>query len=250
VSGLFLVNLAFCHDDPNNPRGDLGDVSSLAQSLAQDGQQQPLQLIPLGGGHYQIHEGHRRKAALLRLGEQAGKAIERRFHNDVDRVISQGVIHLHSEPWSPMAWARWLHRLSFEMPAGQNLDRHQLAHRTGRSPAWVRDTLALFHLTPAEQDALEAGKLTRAEALLRLAGRRAARDGAAAPRTKTKTALAGTYFSKNHQLATQVAVRCASNGLDHVGRPKIGGVGCGECWENTIRDDALTTVPRPVLAAA
>jgi hypothetical protein len=47
-----------------------------------------------------------------------------------------------------------------------------------------------------------------------------------------------------------VKTRCASYSKEHTARMKIGGVGCGQCWEDTIRDDAIAAAVRPMLAAA
>jgi ParB/RepB/Spo0J family partition protein len=251
VSGLFLVDIELIDDDPLNPRGaDVGDVGDLKQSIAQDGLQDPVQLIQKRGGRWQMHEGHRRKKAHIELGEKQIKAIKRTFRNELDRVISQGVQHLHAKEYSPMAWARYLHRLCFEMPPGQNLDRDQVAHRIGRHPNWVRDTMALYHLTDKEQRDVDAGRLTRKEALRRLAVRRAANTGKPAPTApRPRSAPAGSYFNGQHPLAEQVAARCASGGLEHAARPKIGRVGCGPCWEDVIGDNARVARTQVVLAA-
>ncbi len=45
------------------------------------------------------------------------------------------------------------------------------------------------------------------------------------------------YFSYEHPLAKRVRDRC-----DHTTRPKVGQMGCGQCWEEAIRDHALTSV--------
>lgn len=252
MSGLIRVDLDLIDDDPRNPRGDVGDVSDLKLSLAQDGQQDAIHVIAQGNGRYLLHEGHRRKKALLELGENQAKAVLRRFHSDLDRLVSQGVMHTHSVDWDPMAWATYLYRLFTD----HNLNRHQIAHRLGRTPNWVRDTMSFVHLRPFEQQQLAARQMTRTEALRRLNTRRAARDGRPAPAPKTTTGRVPRprkpadepRLNSDHQLAEQVAARCASGGPEHAARPKIGGVGCGFCWESVIVADARAA--RPTLVAA
>jgi ParB/RepB/Spo0J family partition protein len=252
VSGLFLVDIDLIDIDPDNPRGaDLGDLTDLELTIAQDGLQNPVQLIQKPRGRWSLHEGHRRLEVHRRLGEKQIKAIKRTFRSELDRVISQGVLHAHAKDYAPTAWSRYLHRLCFEMPPGQNLKREQIAHRIGRSPNWVRDTMSFtYHLTEREQRDLDAGKISRAEALHRIANRRAIRDGRTAPAPRTTRAPAGSYFGTGHRLAKQVAHYCASQGIGHTGPRKIGGVGCGPCWEHVIGADARAAAAPPVLVAA
>lgn len=259
-----LVDLAFIDEDPHNPRGDVGDVTDLKQSIAQDGQQDPLHLIPQGNGRYFLHEGHRRREAIAQLNADPdrlgpplkAKAIERHFTDDLSRLISQGNMHAHRKNWDPMAWSRYLNRLFEE----HKLLDQAIARRLGVSQNFVREHLSFMHLHDYEQRALERGEITRKEALHRLAVRRAERDGTPLPATKkaaakktpaTKTARSADdpYLTHTHRLAETVAARCATGGLEHAARPKIGGVGCGQCWEDAIRDDATTAVSSPVLAA-
>lgn len=260
ASGLFWVDFSLIDEDPVNPRGDVGDVTALKLSIARNGQEDPIQVIPQGNGRFWLHEGHRRRKALMELGEQGAKGIERRFGTDRARVISQGVLHLHRKTFDPMAWARYCHRLCWEF----KMNRAEIADALGMSPVWVRDHLSFMQLLPAEQQALESGKMTRAEALLRLRTRRAVRDGhepaadqshkaappaAAVPAQRSRRRPAESHFNAGHKLAHLVADRCASRGADHAARPRIGDVGCGQCWEEEIRVDALA-VAAPALAAA
>jgi ParB/RepB/Spo0J family partition protein len=254
--GLFLVDLNLIDEDPRNPRGEVGDVSDLMQALRERGKQEdPMHLIPQGNGRFYVHEGHRRLKAMRAIGWTQGKAIERQFSSQLDALLSQGQMHAHRKNFDPMAWARYCHRLFFE----HNLTREDIARLLGVGQGWVRDHIAFMHLEPWEQRALQNGEMTKAEASRRLADRRAMRDGR--PPTAKKTAVVpaqrtgdqapapAPHFSGQHPLAEQVAVRCASGGLQHAGQPKIGGVGCGLCWEDVIRADALTSA-RPTLVAA
>jgi ParB/RepB/Spo0J family partition protein len=245
------INLDLIDDDPRNPRGPVGDVTALKLSIAQDGQQNPIQVIPQGNGRYWLHEGHRRKKALTELGAKTAQAVECRYDTDLDRLVSQAVQHAHACDWDPMAWARYLYRLFSE----HNLDRYQIAHRIAKSPNWVRDTLSFTHLTGEEQRQLAAGAMTRAEALRRLADRRAVRDGRPAPATRPavpqqRSGGREPHLNNDHRLAGQVTARCAAAGPSHAARPRIGTVGCGACWEAVIAADAVTRATRPALASA
>lgn len=247
MAGLFLVELTLIDVDPENPRGEIDDVSDLKQSLQHNGQQDPIQVIVKGDGRYGLHEGHRRVQALTEIGETHAKAITRTFRSDLERRLSQGAMHAHRRDFDPMAWSRYLNRLFWD----DKLTREQIAVQLGVSQGWVREHLSFVHLKPSEQADLQSGDMSRKEALSRLAARRAARDGR--PDTTTTTVpgqpRTNSYFNGGHPLAEQVAIRCAAAGLTHAGSTKIGGMGCGRCWEDVIRADALTAA-RPALAAA
>ena len=54
----------------------------------------------------------------------------------------------------------------------------------------------------------------------------------ARPVGRPKGAKTKPYFGDQHPLARTVRAVCG-----HRGSPKVGGVGCGPCWENVIRAD-------------
>lgn len=259
MPALPLVELALVDEDPRNPRGDLGDLTALKMSIAQSGLLEPLELIARPNGRYFLHEGHRRRQALLDLGEQHAPWIEVHFDSELDRLYGQGAIHLHRKSFNPMAWARYCRRL---WDAPHNQTRDQIAMRLGVSTNFVRDHLAFMHLLPYEQHALERGEMTRKEALRHLTDRRDMRDGRPPTPAKTAPAKKATkpaapttrpagepHLNDGHRLAAGVTARCTSAGREHATRPKIGGVGCGQCWEEGIRDDALSTVNLALAAA-
>jgi len=251
---VFLVDLDLVDDDPDNPRGEVGDVSDLKQSLLERGQEDPIHLVRKADGRYLLHEGHRRRKAFKELGWKKAMAVPRRFDSELERLLSQGTMHVHRKNFGPMAWARYCHRLFWQ----HKQTREDIARQLGVSQAWVRDHISFMTLLDWEQRALERGDMTRADALRRAADHRAERDGKPpAKAKKTASATAKTpraggepHLNGQHQLAEQVAARCASRGVEHAARPKIGGVGCGQCWEDVIRADALTTARSDLALAA
>ena len=244
---ILFVKFDLIDEDPHNPRGEieLVDVAALKASLEQDGIQDPVQLIPKDNGRYWLHDGHRRMRAEIEAGNVGTLALIRRFKSDLDRVISQGIMHTHAVNWDAMAWSRYLYRLFSEY----NLSRWQIARRLALHPNWVRDTMSFVRLNPDEQRDLARGEMTRKEALRRLKNRRDKQAGRTTtnpapfvPRQRKPTGEPN--LNGEHRLAEQVAARCASGGLEHAAHPKIGGVGCGFCWEQVIAADAIATATR------
>ncbi len=247
-----FVNLSLIDVDPDNPRGyfDASDVREMIVSLRAVGQQEPVQLIPQANGRFLLHEGARRLTAMRQLGWTEVWYIERHFASDRERWLSQGTMHIHRANFGEMAWARYLHRLYWQA----QMNRQEIAFHLGRSQRWVRQTMSLVYLKDTEQQALTAGLLTKGEALLRLDTRRALKNGTPQPPAPTPAPKVPrqreAHLTGRHPLGQDVKTRCASSGHGTLGRPMIGGVGCGECWEHTIRVDALAAAARPALAAA
>lgn len=122
------------------------------------------------------------------------------------------------------------------------LSRADVARRVGRHVNTVASRLALLSLSPAEQEEIRTGAVSVAHVLGRVSAERqqerlrAGGRGQGRPKgVKTKP-----YFGDTHPLAHAVRTSC-----DHRGVPKVGGVGCGECWESAIRAAAATTVGAP-----
>ena len=65
---VVLVPLAQCHESGHQRRENLGDVAALAASIEAAGQLNPALLLRMGEDDYEILAGHRRAAALRKLG--------------------------------------------------------------------------------------------------------------------------------------------------------------------------------------
>lgn len=130
-----------------NARGHLGEVDELALSLKVLGLQKPLIVFPRPGGGYDLLDGHRRHAAALKAGLPTVEVVVRADPGEAGRLQAQLAMETHSKAFDPMAEARALHTLMFT----HGLSREQISRTVGRTPAWVRDRIALVHLKPAEQ---------------------------------------------------------------------------------------------------
>jgi len=172
VSTVLRIPLDLIEPGPN-ARGPVGDVDELAASLRAVGQELPVIVEQLPEGRFRLIDGHRRHAAANQAGVRHLDAVVRRPPGDAERILRQLAISTHTKAFDPMAEAAALHRLMFH----ERMTREEIARLVGRSPGWVRDRIALVHLTPTEQSEVRTGRLSVAEATLRLKGRREARDG-------------------------------------------------------------------------
>lgn len=240
VAVTAVVRIGLDHIQPGpNARGRLGDVDELAASLRSIGQQVPVLVEQLDGGGFALIDGHRRLAAARKARIDHLDAVVRVTRDDADRTIRQLAIAGHTVAFNPMAEARALYAL-FQ----GNLGREDIARLVGKSPGWVRDRMSLVHLEPGEQHDVQTGRMSVAEALLRLRNRRELRDnGGHRPAIQQKHGPASVqvpHFTRRHPLAGDVAERCRAAG--HVDRTLLGKTACPQCWEEAIRADERAAI--------
>jgi ParB family chromosome partitioning protein len=233
LNGLAAISVAELHPSPNNPREQLNDIEGLAASIKEAGLIQPLvvQRIP-GHPGYQVVAGHRRLAAVKKLGWDSVPCIMRRNMLPDEELLTMLIENGQRSGLDPIEEARAARKL-----AAAGLTQSDIARRVGRSPNWVQQRLMLLNLPVEEQDAVRAGHSSLGHALGLIRNeRQQARfrtNPVARPVGRPKGAKTKPYFGDQHPLARTVRARCS-----HRGSPKVGGVGCGPCWENAIRADA------------
>lgn len=237
VSGLSAIPLRELRPSPNNPRERLDDIGSLALSIREVGLIQPLvvQQIP-GQGGYQVVAGHRRLAALQHLKAATALCMIRRDMLPDEELLAMLVENGQRAGLDPIEEARALQRLK-----RSGMTEKEIAAKVGRSAGTVRSRLDLLQLPIEEQEEVRAGhySLQHAQRLVRdvrQANRRREKPEAR-PVGRPKGAKTKPHFGPSHPLADTVRRVC-----DHRGTPKVGGVGCGPCWEQVVRADAQAVV--------
>lgn len=199
-----------------NARGDLGDLRDLAASLRALGLQKPL-IVVRDGDRYRLLDGHRRHAAAQLAGLPTVDAILRSDRGDQHRLVQQLALHTHARAFDPIAEARALHTLMFE----HNMSRDQIAAAVGRPPMWVRNRIALVHLTADEQDKVTRGDLSTGEALRILAARRAGYTNPRQRKLATKAATQDAVKQGKH--CTTCRCNVSSSDRTHFEDLAIGG---------------------------
>ncbi|MDQ2624969.1 MAG: hypothetical protein M3Y20_07400, partial [Actinomycetota bacterium] len=117
--------------------------------------------------------------------------------------------------------------------AFQQLERRgmtpgDIAEATGYSLRTVRDRLALLALPAQALRMVETGDLSTKDATSLAREVRATGTG-----STTKRAPKPAHFNPGHPLYATVRRDCEHRST----RSLVGGAGCGQCWENAIRDD-------------
>jgi ParB family chromosome partitioning protein len=215
------------HDDPVNLRSEYTDIEDLAESIKKVGLLQNIVVRRDNLGRYIIMMGHRRKRGLLAAGIERTRVIVREKEMLEDAVIATMMVeNNHRVHLDPIDEARGLHRLK-HLRAITN--EQELGSLVGRSGDWASGRLRLLLLSAEDQERVRDGSLSIS------AGIELARDNAGISRSGAKGKKGPTWLGAHHDLARRVMERCKRNKHNTKGPNRVGGVGCGNCWEAVIR---------------
>lgn len=147
---------------PDNPRGDLGDLTDLANSIESVGVIQAIKvtLRPEDGQPpYLCVIGHRRHAASIKAGKPTIKAVIEEM-DEQTRLIYMHVENVHREDLKPTEEARSLKAL-----AELGLSQREMVQRVGKSQAYISKRMSLLGLPAEVQAEVDAGRLLVGDAI-------------------------------------------------------------------------------------
>lgn len=218
---------------------DQGRVDEMANSIREVGVLSPLIVTEhlTDFNRWLILDGHHRAAAARQLGIMGLLCtIRHGLDDDTDAQLVLMVIgNCQRSDMSPMDRAEWFGLLKRSMTVAQ------IAARTGLSEGYIYGTLSLLDLDADTRQKVRDGEVGVGQATQAIRQVRAAvRTGTAigkTPRERTVTVEAA-WFTSKHPLSDRVRRSCdhtkaGGNGI----RPLVGGLGCGQCWEQAIRAD-------------
>ena len=202
-----------------NVRETLDGIDELAASLAAQGVHQPL-IVNDVAGTLIVTDGHRRLEAARRAGIPVVPCLVTTDLDPTSVTLTMLAAAMHKE-LRPIEQAKAFNRLR---RGGMSLDA--IARATGYTRRLIQSRLLLLELPPDAVQLVETEQITigQAEDLARQV--KAKRTGG----TATKTTRS-TWLAKTHRLAT--TIQCTHRD----DRVQIGGIGCGQCWEDAIRAD-------------
>jgi ParB family transcriptional regulator, chromosome partitioning protein len=234
MSRVTMLHISALHPHPANIRQDLGDVTELAASIRAQGILQNLTVVPhpTRSGHYLVTDGNRRLKAARQARQELIPCVIRRDElspSDVTAIMV--VTGFHQKRLTPIEKAEALGKLA------KTHNQAQIAFMTGLAPSTISRYLQLLELDETTRHRIQMGRVTVGDAL------------AAVKRTRKHARPRGTqvgrppvveprHFTRGHPLADRARAVC-----DHSQRYKLGGVACGQCWENVIRADSRPPEP-------
>lgn len=209
--------------DPENLRDHLEDIEDLADSILSVGLLQPIVVRRATGDRLIVVAGHRRLAAVRHLKWTDVPVIIRGPMRPDHVLMAMLIENGQRTDLDPIEEARGLSKLKKE----KGCPDYELARMIGRSVAFISSRMALLDLTAEEQALVRAGEL----GITHAARRGRLNSGKMMSPGQTRD----WHLSDTHDLAAQVKARCIR--LGHKNGRKVGGTGCGECWETVIRTD-------------
>ena len=135
---LFAIRLNAIQPDPEQPRNTFPpeSLAELSDSIRQDGVIQPIEVMQMGPGLYQIVHGERRwRAAQLAGLETIPAIVQRRNYNEVNRFVRQMVENIQREDLNDIDRAHGVMRLRDLMQ--EELDRAHLEEIPSNEP-WAK----------------------------------------------------------------------------------------------------------------
>ncbi|MEU1090093.1 ParB/RepB/Spo0J family partition protein [Streptomyces sp. NPDC005576] len=168
--------------NPDNPRSELGDLSSLAASLRDHGQKTAISIMGRvaylagnpdrendlePGTKYVAIDGNSRLAAAREAGLAEIKVmVDDDLGSNPDELLESALVaNVHRQDLDPLDEAHALNQL-----LKVHRTQEALANRLHRSQGWVSQRLSLLSLTPELQDKLKSGE--EPAALLRRVGKK------------------------------------------------------------------------------
>lgn len=230
------LRLADLVPHPSNVPGRVSNVAELALAIEQVGLLQPLVVTehPNQRG-WLILAGHRRWTALKQLGRTHAECIIREGNGgDLDKQLFVMLIeNIHRQDLTAMEKA-----YAFgDLRDRRKMTLQQISERAGVSPGTVSYYLSLLDLDATTQARVQTGEVQVTQAIEAVKEvRRKTRRAAGGKPVGRPVVLEGAWLNKRHMLARKVAEACT-----HGTRPRIGEVGCGQCWEDAIRADERLT---------
>jgi ParB family chromosome partitioning protein len=183
-SGARLIPVGDIQRNPRQPRThfDAGELQELAASIRQHGVLQPLLVMPLPQGGYQLVAGERRLEASRLAGLTSVPAVVRSVTPQEQLELAL-IENLQRADLNPLEAAEGYRQLAQDF----GLSHEAIAERVGKSRAAVSNTLRLLKLPPACRQALIDGVISEghARALLAL------------PTAEAQSAALGTILKRH-----------------------------------------------------
>lgn len=161
-----VVSIDKLVEDPNNERKTLNHIEEMVASVKAHGIIEPITVVALDNGRYQIVTGHRRYRAAKLAGLGQVEILVRQPEDDRRRRIKSLISNIQRESVPPLELALAIKALIGE----EGLSQHQVAEELGKSKAWVSGVLRMLDLSDAAKEKVWCTKLSlSADALSRIA---------------------------------------------------------------------------------
>ena len=155
------VDISKVVPNPHQPRTEFSesDLKDLSDSIKVHGIIQPLVVIKITGGKYQLVAGERRLRASKLIGLQKVPAIVRTFseQEQLELAVIENIQRAELKPLEvSVAYTKLIEQF--------NLTHDQIAERVGKGSSTVSNSIRLLNLPHAAKIALQKGSITEGHA--------------------------------------------------------------------------------------
>ena len=137
-----VVSIDKLAEDPKNERKTLNNMDEMIASVKAHGIIEPITVVSLDDGRYQIVTGHRRYHAAKLAGLGQVEVLVRQPEDDLRRRIKSLISNIQRENVPPIELALAIKAMIGE----EGLSQHQVAGQLGKSKAWVSAVLRILDL--------------------------------------------------------------------------------------------------------
>ncbi len=159
-----VVSIDKLAEDPNNERKTLSNIGEMVASVRAHGIIEPITVVALGDGRYQIVTGHRRYRAAKLAGLRQVEILVRQPEGEHRRRFKSLISNIQRQSVPPLELALAIKALMGD----EGLTQHQVADQLGKSNAWVSAVLRILDLSDSAKEKVGCTQLS-IDALTRIA---------------------------------------------------------------------------------
>ena len=161
-----VVSIDRLAEDPKNERKTLNNMDEMIASVKAHGIIEPITVVSLDDGRYQIVTGHRRYHAAKLAGLGQVEVLVRQPEDDHRRPIKSLISNIQRENVPPLELALAIKALIGK----EGLSQHQVAEQLGKSKTWVSAVLRILDLSDGAKQKVGCTQLPLSvDALTRIA---------------------------------------------------------------------------------
>lgn len=165
-----MINISLIKPNAEQPRGNVGDLSGLKESIREKGILEPL-VVKRNGGGYLIISGERRYRASLELGLQKVPCVIRES-DERDTLEVALIENMQRKDLTPFEEADGLNQLSQKF----ELSHEEIARKIGKSRSSITETLSLCAIPDEIRTLCQNNGVTAKTMLLQIARQETAAD--------------------------------------------------------------------------
>jgi ParB family chromosome partitioning protein len=156
TSGLHQLPISSLVEDPKNERKTFRHIAEMATTIKTVGILEPITVVPLAEGKYQIRFGHRRVRAAKKAGLKEVPAFIALEESDVQQRVKSIISNVEREEIPPLEMSEALRDL---LDGSEYKTQRALAKALGKHEVWVSEMLSISKLSDKAREILRTSEV-------------------------------------------------------------------------------------------